>query len=510
MSPPLPLEMSPVVLPEDEFNKTLVENVHPPGWINPKPAGRYNLIVIGAGTAGLVAAAGAAGLGARVALVERQFMGGDCLNFGCVPSKALIRSARAAYAVREARAFGVGATVERTDFAEAMRRLRRVRAEISVHDSAQRFSKLGVDVYLGDAHFVSRNAVEVVGERLEFSKAIIATGARAASLPVPGLQEAGYLTNETVFSLTELPRRLIVIGAGPVGCELAQAFSRLGSQVSMLSDSATILPREDTDASTILHRQLESEGIAMFFDVQIRRVEGMSTGKCLVFDRGQGAEQVTGDEILVAAGRTPNVDGLGLEAAGVKYQSKGVTVDDCLRTSNPNIYAAGDIASRYQFTHAAEALGRIALQNALFFGHKRASDLVIPWCTYTDPEIAHVGTYEREAREKGIDFETFTLPFADNDRAVVDGDTSGFARVLADKKSGVVLGATIVSRHAGESIGELVLAIQRKMKLRDLGAVIHPYPTQAEIIKRLGDASMKSRLKPWMKDLLVKFFQWCR
>ena len=498
------------VRPADEFNKTLMANTHPPDWINPKPTDRYNLVVIGAGTAGLVAAAGAAGLGARVALIERQLMGGDCLNFGCVPSKALIRSARAAYAVREARTFGIGASVEPADFSVVMRRLRRVRAEISIHDSVQRFSTLGVDVYLGDAHFVSRNSIEVAGERLEFSKAIIATGARAASLPVPGLQEAGYLTNETVFSLTELPRRLIIIGAGPIGCELAQAFTRLGSQVSVLSDSATILPREDADVSTVLHRQFASEDIAMFLGAQIRRVEAMSTGKCVVFDRGQGAEQVTGDAVLVAAGRAPNVEGLGLEAADVKYQKQGVTVDDCLRTSNPDIYAAGDIASRFQFTHAAEALGRIALQNALFFGRKRASDLVIPWCTYTDPEIAHVGLYEREAREKGIDFETFTLPFADNDRAVVDSDTSGFARVLANKKSGVVLGATLVSRHAGESIGELVLAMQRKIKLRDLGAVIHPYPTQAEIIKRLGDASMKSRLQPWMKDLLIKFFRWRR
>jgi pyruvate/2-oxoglutarate dehydrogenase complex dihydrolipoamide dehydrogenase (E3) component len=505
MSEPLPFE----VRPADEFNKTLVESAHPPGWINPKPAGRYNLVVVGAGTAGLVAAAGAAGLGARVALIERQLMGGDCLNFGCVPSKALLRSARAAYAVREARTFGTSASVEQIDFAAVMRRLRRVRAEISVHDSAPRFSKLGIDVYLGDARFVNKDSIDVAGERLEFSKAIIATGARAASLPVPGLQEAGYLTNETVFSRTELPRRLTIIGAGPIGCELAQAFSRLGSQVSILSDSTSILPREDSDASSVLHRQFESEDITMFLGVQIRRIEALSTGKCIVFDRGKGAEQVTGDEILVAVGRAPNVDGMGLEAAGVKYQSKGVIVDDCLRTSNSNIYAAGDIASRYQFTHAAEALGRIALQNALFFGRKRASDLVIPWCTYTDPEIAHVGLYE-QAQEKGIAFATFTLPFADNDRAVVDGDTSGFARVLVNTKSGVVLGATLVSRHAGESIGQLVLAIQHKIKLRDLGAVVHPYPTQAEIIKRLGDASMKSRLQPWMKGLLEKFFRWRR
>jgi pyruvate/2-oxoglutarate dehydrogenase complex dihydrolipoamide dehydrogenase (E3) component len=501
------------VKPADEFNKKLVENAHPPNWTNPKPAGRYNLVVVGAGTAGLVAAAGAAILGAKVALVERHLMGGDCLNYGCVPSKALIRASRAAYAITEAREFGVEASPPTIEFADVMRRVRRVRAEIAPHDSVQRFAALGVEVFLGHGHFTGKRTLEVEGERLEFRKAIIATGARAAVPAIPGLAEAGYLTNETVFSLTVLPRRLIVIGGGPIGCELAQAFARLGSQVSLVCDVSRLLSKEDADVAALLEKQFRSEGIELILGAKVERAEKSGVGKILIVDRGnsgQGKQTVVGDEILLAVGRTPNVEGLNLEAAGVQYDDKGVTVDDHLRTSNKNILAAGDIGSRFHFTQAAEALGRIALQNALFFGRKRASDLVIPWCTYTNPEIAHVGLNEEEARKSGTEVETFTLPFADNDRGVVDSDTAGFARVHASKKNGKLLGATLVSRHAGESIGELVMAIQHGIKVGALGSVIHPYPTEAEIIKRLGDLSQRGRLKPWMKRALVKTFQWRR
>jgi pyruvate/2-oxoglutarate dehydrogenase complex dihydrolipoamide dehydrogenase (E3) component len=498
------------VKPADEFNKKLVENAHPPDWINPQPAGRYNLVVIGAGTAGLVAAAGAAILGARVALIERHLTGGDCLNYGCVPSKALIRSARAAHAVAEAPEFGIETSAAKIEFADVMRRVRRVRAEIAPNDSVRRFAALGVDVFLGHGHFTGKRSLEVEGQRLEFRKAIIATGARAAVPPIPGLPEAGYLTNETVFSLTALPRRLIVIGGGPIGCELAQALARLGSQVSLVSDVPRLLPKEDADVAALLEQQFRREGIELILGAKVERAEKSAVGKILIIDRGQSKETVVGDEILLAVGRAPNVEGLNLEAAGVKYDDKGVTVDDHLRTSNRGIFTAGDIGSRYHFTHAAEALGRIALQNALFFGRKRASDLVVPWCTYTDPEIAHVGLNEKSVRKSGTEMETFTLPFADNDRAVVDADTQGFARVHVRKKDRRLLGATLVSRHAGESIGELVMAIQLKMKIGELSTIIHPYPTQAEIIKRLGDASQRDRLKPWMKRLLVKVFQWRR
>jgi pyruvate/2-oxoglutarate dehydrogenase complex dihydrolipoamide dehydrogenase (E3) component len=506
MTPPHAFEVSPA----DEFNKKLVENAHPPDWINPMPAGRYNLVVVGAGTAGLVAAAGAAILGARVALVERQLMGGDCLNYGCVPSKALIRAARAAYAVTEAREFGIEAPPPTVEFADVMRRVRRVRAEIAPNDSVQRFARLGVDVLLGHGHFTGKRSLEVEGQRLDFKKAIIATGARAAVPPIPGLAEAGYLTNETVFSLTALPRRLIVIGGGPIGCELAQAFARLGSQVSLVSDVPRLLPKEDPDVAALLEQQFRREGIDLILGAKVERAEKSAVGKILIVNRAEKNETVVGDEILLAAGRVPNVEGLNLEAAGVKHNDKGVIVDDHLRTSNKDIFTAGDIGSPFHFTHTAEALGRIALQNALFFGRKRASDLVIPWCTYTSPEIAHVGLNQEGASNSEMETESFQLPFKENDRSVVDNDTQGFARVHVRKKDGRLMGATLVSNHAGESIGELVMAIQHKIKVGALGAVIHPYPTQAEIIKRLGDASQRGRLKPWMKQTLVKVFQWRR
>jgi len=298
-----------------------------------------------------------------------------------------------------------------------------------------------------------------------------------------------------------------VIGAGPIGCELAQAFRRFGAEVFVVSIDPQILPREDADAANLLHQQLEREGVRWFLGAHIRHAEKSSVGKTIVFERGQGVEHVTADEILVAVGRTPNVEGMNLEVAGVQYHSKGVSVDDHLRTTNPRIYAAGDICSSYQFTHAAEALARIALQNALFFGRKKANDLVIPWCSYTDPEIAHVGLSSTEARNSGPQVGTITLPLGSNDRAIVDGETDGFLRVHFNAEKGTILGATLVSKHAGESIGELVLAIQKKMKVWDLSNTIHPYPTQAEIIKRLGDAALRTRLKPWMKKLLEKMLR---
>lgn len=495
----------------DEYDRVLVENAHPPNWKNLEPRGLYNLVVIGAGTAGLVSAAGAAMLGARVALVEARLMGGDCLNYGCVPSKALIRAARAAHAAREAAEFGVlPSSGPLIDFTEVMRRVRRVRAHISEHDSAERFKGFGVDVFFGQARFISPSAVEVDGRRLEFSKAIIATGARPAELTVPGLREIGFLTNETVFSLTRLPQRLIIVGSGPIGCELGQAFRRLGSEVTILSSGDRLLPKDDFDAGCVLREQFEQEGIQICFGARLVGAGRSLTGKTIVFDRGRGQESVTADEILVAAGRKPNVEGLNLEAAGIQYDNKGVVVDDRLRTSNRRVYAAGDIASAYQFTHAAEAMARIALQNALFFGRKRISDLMIPWVTYTDPEVAHVGLTEAHLRNMHGRAKTFTLQFADNDRALTEGDTVGFARVAVDSRSGRILGATIVSRHAGEMIGELVLAVQKRMKLSELSSVIHPYPTQSEVIKRLGDEFMRSRLKAWVQRPLKKFFAWRR
>ena len=498
----------PIISPADEYNRLLVENVHPQKWVNPQPSGRYNLVVLGAGTAGLVTAAGAAALGAKVALIEKQFLGGDCLNYGCVPSKAVIRVARVAQTVRDASSYGVHiAGGFKIDFGEAMERMRRLRAEISEHDSARRFRDLGVDVFLGEGRFTDRTTVEVDGQKLKFSRAVIATGARAAPATVPGMEEAGFLTNETVFSLTGLPRRLCVIGAGPSGCEMAQAFRRLGSEVCVITDGASILPREDPDAAAVIQKRFEREGIKLVVAARIVKVEIVNGSKFVRFEQN-GQEGLTeNDEILVAIGRSPNVEGLNLEVAGVAYDRQGVKVDDRLRTTNPHIFAAGDICSRFKFTHAADAMARLVLRNAFFFGRGRASSLVIPWCTFTDPEVAHVGLYEDEARKRGHDVVTHTVNMEDVDRAVLDGVTDGFARVHMDAKTGRILGATLVSEHAGESIAEFVLAMTRGVPLSAFSSTIHPYPTQAEAVKRLGDLSMRARLKPWVRKVFTAYFK---
>jgi len=500
------------VLPRDELNGRLLANVHPPDWVDPEPAPRYNLVVLGAGTAGLVTAAGAAGLGAKVALVERELLGGDCLNVGCVPSKALIAAARTAARVRDAGQFGIrippGVEV---DFPAVMERMRRLRAAISPHDSAARFRSLGVDVYLGQASFTGANTVEVAGKTLRFHKAVIATGARAHRPPIPGLAEAGFLTNETVFALTERPPRLAVIGAGPIGCELAQAFARFGSRVHVLGNHPHILPREDPDAAERVENALRRDGVEFILNCQIDRVEKRGREKVVHLTGGQGPQQVVVDEILIGAGRVPNVDGLNLDSAGVRHDLRdGVAVNDRLQTTNPNIYAAGDICSRFKFTHAADAMARVVLQNALFKGRARASALIIPWCTYTDPEIAHVGLYEHEARERGIAFRTFTQELAEVDRAILDGEDGGFVKVLVSARGDKILGATIVAGHAGDMISELTLAMVGGLGLRTIAQTIHPYPTQAESIKKVGDAYNRARLTPTVKWLFGKWLAWSR
>jgi pyruvate/2-oxoglutarate dehydrogenase complex dihydrolipoamide dehydrogenase (E3) component len=352
---------------------------------------------------------------------------------------------------------------------------------------------------------VGPDEVEVDGRRLRFARAVIATGGRAATPPVPGLEDAGYLTNETVFSLTELPRRLVVIGAGPIGCELAQSFRRFGSEVAVVSLDPRLLPREDADAAALLARRLEAEGVTLRLGARVLRVERRPTGRVVVLERGGEVEEAAGDQVLVAVGRAPNVEGLGLEAAGVEVQRAGVKVDDHLRTTNRRIFAAGDVCSAFKFTHAADAMARVAVQNSLFLGRKKVSALVIPWSTYTDPEVAHVGLYPKQAEERGIDVATFTVPLHEVDRAVLDGDDEGFGRVHAERKSGRILGATLVAGHAGEMIGEMSLAVTAGLTLGHVARTLHPYPTQAEAWKRLGDAWNRTRLTPRVRRLLERF-----
>lgn len=501
----------PLVLPATESNQALIDNVHPRDWINPQTAPCYNLVVIGGGPAGLVTAAGAAGLGAKVALVEKSLLGGDCLNLGCVPSKTLIRSGRALHNARQAGPLGIlGGTDLQADFAAVMARLQKIRAGLSDHDSARRFSEeLGVDVFLGQGRFCSPDQLQVGEQILRFKKAAICTGARAAAPPIPGLEEAGFLTNETIFSLSELPPRLAVFGAGPIGCELAQALSRLGSEVTILEYGPRLLPREDQDAAAIVHQTFAAEGIQLRFNVRTQQVERQGTERIITYEDNGHSSQLAVDQVLVGIGRAPNVEDLDLEKAGVDYHLQaGVKVNDRLQTSNPRIFAAGDVCSLYKFTHTADAQARIVIANALFMGRQRNSRLVIPWATYTSPEIAHIGMYEKEARDQGYQVNTLTVPLADTDRARIDGEMAGFARVHLKKGSDKILGATIVAQHAGEMIGEMALAVTNGIGLSAIGRTLHPYPTQAEVMKKLADAYNRSRLTPRLQKLLGLWLRW--
>jgi pyruvate/2-oxoglutarate dehydrogenase complex dihydrolipoamide dehydrogenase (E3) component len=494
--------------PEDQYNRVLADNVHPSDWVNPVAKRRYNLVVVGGGTAGLVTAAGAAGLGASVALVERNLLGGDCLNSGCVPSKALIRAARTAAEMRAAAAYGIQPVDVRVDFGPVMERMRRLRAELSAKDSARRYrDELGVDVFIGEAHFTAANTVEVDGQTLRFHKACIATGARAAVPRISGIAEAGYLTNETVFSLAKLPRRIAVLGAGPLGCEMSQTFQRFGAEVTLLAREPHILPREDEDAARLVEQSMRRDGVQVVTEATVRQVERRGCEKVLTLDHGSRWPDLAVDEILVGVGRVPNVVDLALEGAGVEYDElHGVTVDDRMRTTNRRIFAAGDVASRFKFTHMSDATARIVIRNALFCGRQRMSALTVPWCTYTDPEIAHVGLYEHEAYERGIAVRTFLHDLRDVDRAVVDGETSGLVKVHVRKGGDQIIGATVVARHAGEMLSELTLAIARGVGLGAVATVIHPYPTQAEAIKKVADAFNRTRLTPRVKRLFSIWF----
>ncbi len=499
------------LLPEDTHNNELLSQVHPPDWKNPIPADVYNLVAIGGGTAGIIAALGTAGLGGKSALIEKNLLGGDCLNFGCVPSKALLAAAKAVHQTRQGKEFGfAGSDAIAVDFGAVMERLRRLRASISHHDSAERFAGLGVDVHLGEARFIGPDEIEVAGQTLKFRRCVIATGGRATIPAIDGLQEAGYFTNETIFSLTDLPRRLAVIGGGPIGCELAQAFARLGSQVTLLQRGSRLLPRVVPEAAELLTNVLRREGIDVHVNAKLERVELIAEQAKRLHIRflNGAARTIEVDAILLAAGRTPNVEGLNLSAAGVKFTPKGITVNGFLQTSNARVYATGDVIGQAQFTHAADAMSRIALQNAFFFGRKRLRDLVIPETTYTDPEIAHVGLTAEEAREQGLAIDTYREEMSRNDRAIVDGDTEGFAMIHCRRGTAQIVGGTIVARHAGEMIATLSLLMTHRLPLSKLATTIHSYPTQAEVLKRLADQYQKSRLTPGVAALLRAILRW--
>ncbi len=509
-----------LMLPDDEHNRLLIGNVHPSNWVNPEPSGRYNIAVVGAGTAGLITAVIAASLGAKVALIEKHLMGGDCLNVGCVPSKGIIRAARAWADLRNAEEFGLHIPAGvKYDFGAVMARMRKLRARISHNDSVHRYTKLGVDVYIGSGRFTGADTIQIEGpagnRTLTFAKAAVCTGARASVPPTPGLKEAGYLTNETVFSLTELPLRLGVIGAGPIGCELAQSFTRFGSQVHLIETIHGIMPNEDRDAADIVEQQMVRDGVKLLCCGRDLKVQKTEAGKRLTVESHGQQYDVTVDEILVGVGRTPNSEGIGLETVGVEYDKHGIKVNERLQTTNPKIFAAGDICSRYKFTHAADAMAQIVIQNALFphplgLGYASVESLIMPWCTYTEPEVAHVGLYEKDAKEKGIEVETYTFKLDEVDRAILDGQEEGFARVHVQKGTDKIVGATIVAAHAGDMIGEFSVAMKAGAGAKAIAGTIHPYPTQAEVNKKVVNLWRKAHFTPRTKNLLMKLFAWMR
>ena len=468
--------------------------VAPADYVNPTPAERYHLVIIGAGTAGLISAIGTAGLGGKVALVERQFMGGDCLNVGCVPSKALLAYTR-----------------EHPDatFDGAFRWLREVRANIAPHDSVERYTELGVDVFLGDAALDGDDTVVVGEHRLKARRIALCTGAKAALPPIPGLQEAAPLTNESVFELQEQPRRLAILGAGAIGCELSQVFARLGTEVHLYDLAPRVLPLESERASEQLRKALEAEGVRLHLGAGVEALDA-GTGETRVT---AGGETTAVDRVLVALGRRPNTDGLGLETAGVDRDPQGfIVVDDKLRTSNRRVLAAGDCASRVQFTHHADAMARVLVQNALFAPTARVSKLVVPHCTYTQPEVASVGETEASLTEAGVPFDRYCVEFGELDRGRAENDQDSYAEVFTAKGSDKLLGASIVGHDAGEQLAAVVLLMSNGQGLGAAARTIYSYPTRAEYLKRLANEYNRSRLTPtvarlfkgWL-DLLLRF-----
>lgn len=493
--------------PPSEPNLRLRANVHPTGWRNPTPAAKYHLVVIGGGTGGLVTAAIAAGLGARVALMERHLMGGDCLNVGCVPSKAVLRAARAWTAAREAaERFGGPEACGDGDFAAAMERMRRIRADLSGVDSAARFRELGVDVFLGDARFTAPDAVEVNGDVLRFRRATIATGSRPRVPEIPGFAETEYLTNQTVWGLGERPARMLVIGGGPIGCELAQAFARFGTRVTLLEKGERILPHDDADAAAVVARSLERNGVEIVCGASVSSAERRGDERIVHFKHGAQERTAAAEQLLVAIGRLPNTEGMGLEEAGVRHGREGIETDGRLRTSNRRVFAVGDVASRYQFTHMADAMARLVVPNALFWARGKVGELVVPWCTYTSPELAHVGITAEEAVRRGEEVRTITIPLAEVDRARLDGETEGFLRVYLRGGSDRILGATLVAEHAGDIISQITAAMHAGTGLGKLGGTIFPYPTQAEVIRKAADQWRRGKLNPLARRVLGAFF----
>ena len=472
-----------------------------------KGEGIYNVVVIGAGTAGLVTAAGTAGLGGRVALIEQNKMGGDCLNFGCVPSKALISSARLIEKVRKAENWGLKKITPQFEFTKVMERMRAVRAEIAPHDSQERFESLGVDVFRGDARLRSPHEVEVGDVVLGAKNIVIATGSHAAIPKIDEIDKVRYFTNETIFDeLKTKPESMIVIGGGPIGCELGQTFARLGVRVTILQRGSQLLPREDRDVADFLEQRLRDEGVSVIKNAEAKSVSQTDNEIELQISSPEQTK-ISATVLLISAGRQPSVDDIGLEAIGVAADKHGVRVNEYLQTTVPHIYAAGDVAGPFLFTHMADTQARVVVRNILMpfqFLRQKIDYSVVPWCTYVDPEIATVGLNESSAREKNMEYDLITEKVSEVDRPILEREASGFVKVLVAKGTDKILGATLVCENAGDLLHEFVLAMKCEIGLGKISSTIHAYPTFAELARKAGDKYNKTRLTPTAQ----KIFRW--
>ncbi len=463
----------------------------------------YHIIIIGAGSAGLVAASGGASLGARVALVEADRMGGDCLNTGCVPSKTFLRAAHLAADIRNAGAYGLSAPFQGVDMERVMGRVDEVIRAIAPHDSVERFTSLGVEVIRGRGELVDRRTVRVNGRAITGKRIVIATGSRPSVPPIPGLAETPHFTNENIFTLRTLPRRLIVLGGGPIGLEIGQGFRHLGSEVEIVDMAPRLFPRDDPEVAPLMERLLSEEGIALRLSAGVREVKKTGDGIAVVIEIEGKTEEITGTHLLVSLGRTPVTADMGFERAGVRIDGRGyVVVNDSLQTSVSNIYACGDVVGPYQFTHMAGYQAGVVLRNIVFpLIRARVDYSAVPWTTYTRPEVAHVGYTEERAREEGLFTDVITVDLKENDRARAENDTEGFLKIVLGDKARII-GATMVGNRAGEIIPLASVAIRGGMKATAFMPQIFSYPTEAEVFKHASLEAAKKSFRPWMKSLL--------
>lgn len=472
-----------------------------------KGQGRYNVVVLGAGTAGLVTSAGTAGLGGRAALIEANKMGGDCLNFGCVPSKALISSAKLIQRIRRAREMGLRAMEPDFRFEDVFASMRERRAKIEPHDSKERFEGLGVDVFLGRAEFVSPHEIEIDGgTRLLARNFVVATGTKALVLPIPGLDRVPYFTNETIFDeMAEAPESLLILGGGPIGCELAQIMTRLGVKVTLVELLPRLLPRDEPDASALIEERFRAEGVEVLTGTKAVRFDHREGTTTVTLEAGGAEWNVPTKAVLVATGRKPNVERLGLEAAGIDYDKKGIHVDATLTTSQTHIFACGDVAGPYQFTHAADYQARIVIRNILIPWFKAKADYTwMPWVTYTDPEVAQFGLTEDQAKGKNVPYDVFRYDWDELDRAVTESETTGFIKVITSRGKDRILGATVVGLHAGDVMHEVLVAAKHGIGLGKLSGTIHAYPTLSSSVQRVADQFQKTKLTP----TAARLFRW--